>query len=127
MLGKCIPKNITDHKMFKTSCIIKIKIIFVFCHEPDNNFCENLFHAFILSELILFFTSQFFDQTKYKEIPIKTNKIVHTGPKIQLGGLKKGLFKPLYHDPICEIVKTEPIIPANSQIITLTKNFNRLL
>ncbi len=41
-------------------------------------------------------------QTKYKEMPINTNKSVQTGPKTQLGGLNDGLtnvpyqlFKPM--------------------------------
>ena len=75
----------------------------------------------------MFLTSHFFDQTKYKEIPIKTNIAVHVGAKIQLGGLKLGLFKFLYQEPIDDVVKKEPMAPANSQIIMLVKNFIGLL
>lgn len=101
--------------------------MFVFCHGPIKNFSDHLFHAFLLFILSSFFTTNFFDQTKYKEIPIKTNKIAHTGPKIQLGGLKPGFIKPLYQPLIAEVVKTEPTAPANSQIIMLARSFNRLL
>ena len=67
------------------------------------------------------------DHTKYKEIPIKTNNTVHTGPKTQLGGLKRGLFKLLYQVLICGVVKTAPTVPTNSQIIMLIKSFTKLL
>ena len=56
-------------------------------------------------------------------MPINKNNIDHTGAKIQLGGLKPGLFKLLYHPPTDGTVKTEPSTPANSQIIMLTQIF----
>jgi hypothetical protein len=55
-------------------------------------------------------------QTKYKEIPIKKYKIIHTGANNQLGGLKNGLFKVKYHVDTEETVKNDPIKPANWQI-----------
>ena len=54
-----------------------------------------------------------FDQIKYNEIPINKNKMVQTGPKIQFGGLKKGLFKVAYHVGIAEIVNKLPTSPAS--------------
>ena len=41
--------------------------------------------------------------------------MVQTGPKIKLGGEKKGLVKVAYQVGIAEKVKTDPIIPAPSQ------------
>ena len=76
---------------------------------------------------ISFLIANFFAQTKYKENPIKKNKIVHTGPKIQFGGLKDGLFMLLYQEFIEGVVKTAPMAPANSQIIMLEKIFIKLL
>jgi hypothetical protein len=125
--GECMPKNIIDHKILRTSCVAKIKTTFAFSHVPVKNFWDNEFHAFLFSEPILFFGLQFLDQTKYKEIPIKKNSVGHTTAKIQSGGLNKGLFKVLYQPLTCGNVKNEPITPANSQIIRLANNFNILL
>lgn len=127
MLGECWPKNVTDHRTLRMSCVAKIKIIFALRQEPEKNLFEREFHIFFLSGLILFFGSHFFDQTKYRAMPIKINKVVHTGPKIQFGGLKLGLFKVLYQEPIAGVVKIAPMVPANSQIIMLVKSFIRLL
>jgi len=125
--GLCKPKNITDHKILMRSCVAKIKIIFNFFHVPTKNFWDKKFQAFSFSDPIVFLGSHLFDQTIYREIPIKTNNIVQTGPKIQFGGLKLGLFRLLYQTPISEVVKTDPKTPANSQIIILTKSFKKLL
>jgi len=57
-----------------------------------------------------------FFQIKYSEIPIRKYSVVHTGPKIQFGGLKKGFFNAAYHVGIDDIVKMEPIAPASRQI-----------
>jgi hypothetical protein len=54
--------------------------------------------------------------TKYKEIPISINKKVHTGPKSQDGGLKKGLFRLRYQVETELCVKKEPKAPANRLI-----------
>ena len=67
-----------------------------------------------------------FFQTKNKAIPIKANKIVQTGPKIQLGGLKDGLTIVLYQVAIDGEVKIEPITPAASQITILKISFKTL-
>jgi len=40
-------------------------------------------------------------------------KMVHTGPNIQLGGVKKGLFKVVYHVFIESIVKKPEPPPIN--------------
>lgn len=127
MPGECMPKNMTDQKTFKISCVAKIKIIFAFCHEPDKNFFESKFHDFCFLKTTSFFISHFLSQTRYKEIPISTKIVAHTGPKIQFGGLKDGLFKLLYQVPISEVVKIDPITPANSHMIILVKSFKRLL
>jgi len=43
--------------------------------------------------------------------------VVHTGPKIQFGGLKNGLFNAAYHVGMDDIVKIEPTAPASRQIV----------
>jgi hypothetical protein len=48
--------------------------------------------------------------------------VVHTGPKSQLGGLKKGLFNEAYQVGIAGVVKIEPIIPAEKQRPMASKN-----
>jgi hypothetical protein len=59
--------------------------------------------------------------TKYKEIPISINKKVHTGPKSQDGGLKKGLLR-LRNQLETEFwVKNEPKTPVSK----LTPRENR--
>lgn len=54
-------------------------------------------------------------QTRYKEIPISAYNIVQTGPKIKLGGEKKGLWRVLYQKGIEEKVNIDPNTPALSQ------------
>ena len=97
-------KNITDQRMFKNNCVQKIATIFVFCQEPVQNLFDHSFQIFLFDFKIWFLISNLFDQTKYKETPIKINKIVQTGPKIQFGGLKNGFFKLVYHPVISEVV-----------------------
>ena len=58
----------------------------------------------------------FSSKTKNRDNPIKKYNVVQTGPKIKLGGLKKGLLRLAYHVGIWESVKTEPKIPIASQI-----------
>jgi len=64
--------------------------------------------------------------TKNKEIPMRKYKIVQTGPNIQLGGLNAGFTSPAYQIEIAEIVKTEPITPANSDNIIAITNLKKL-
>lgn len=49
---------------------------------------------------------------------MKKYKRVQTGPKSQLGGAKKGLFKAAYQVGIAEIVKGVPKKPTSSHTIT---------
>jgi hypothetical protein len=86
--GECNPKNIIDHNVFKASCIQK---------KFNADLC-------LLNPL---------SHIKYKEIPIKTNKVIQTGPNIQLGGLNTGFINVAYHVRIEGVVKIEPIIPAS--------------
>lgn len=64
-------------------------------------------------------------QTKYSAIPIKIYNIVHTGPKIQLGGLNEGLDKDLYHELIDLEVHNPEIRPTHThdiiEIVSLKK------
>ena len=97
--GFCTPKNNIDHKLFKTNCVKKIVMAgFLF--------------------LILFV------HIRYNEIPIKIYKVVHTGPNIQLGGLKLGLIivENQLFTPV--IVKKEPINPAKRLTNIDIINFN---
>lgn len=52
--------------------------------------------------------------TRNKAIPIKIKRVVQTGEKIQLGGLKLGLLIPAYQVSIEGVVKSEPIKPIKS-------------
>lgn len=83
--GDLKPKNKIDHNEFKINCPPKI------------------------IKAVLFFLSQ----TRYKEIPINRYNVIQTGPKIQFGGLKLGLFKVINQVETEDEVKKEPIIPAN--------------
>ena len=56
-------------------------------------------------------------------MPIKRYKIIQTGPKIQFGGLKDGLFKEAYHVAIEGVVNIEPIAPARRQTTIEMINF----
>jgi hypothetical protein len=57
-------------------------------------------------------------QTRNNDMPIRRKRMVQTGPKIQLGGLKTGLLMVRYHVLTELKVKKEPIIPASWQIAT---------
>lgn len=57
-----------------------------------------------------------FFHTRYKAIPISTNKLIQTGENIQFGGLNEGLFMEAYHAAIAGVVKIEPMNPASWQI-----------
>jgi len=72
--GFCIPKKATDQKAFNNNCAAKIKIA-------------------VLTTL----SCQPACQMYATEMPIKVYKIVHAGANNQLGGLKTGLFKVVYH------------------------------
>lgn len=54
-------------------------------------------------------------------------KVVHTGPKIQLGGLKLGLLSVEYQVGIDDTVKIEPIAPAERQIPTERINLGKFM
>jgi hypothetical protein len=64
-----------------------------------------------------------FRQTKKAEIPISKKRVVHTGAKTQLGGLKVGLTKVAYQVGIAGVVKIDPKTPTNWQIIMLIISF----
>lgn len=91
--GDCKPKNKIDHKILKKSWIPKTNTAFF-----TLLFCNPLLHII------------------YREIPIKTNNVVQTGAKIQLGGLKEGFWMPAYHPGIEGFVKIDPINPADKHI-----------
>ena len=86
--GDLKPKKKTDQRMLRNNC------------TPNQ------------TKGTLFFLAPF-THIKYKEIPIKTNKVIQTGEKIQLGGLKAGLLRLTYQVDTQEVVKKEPITPAN--------------
>ncbi len=83
------PKNMTDHNMFKTSCIPKIEI------------------AILTSRL-----SNPSRHMRKSAIPIRINKVVHMGPNAQLGGVHAGFDIMANHVGIEENVAMEPIKPA---------------
>ncbi len=56
---------------------------------------------------------------------MKKYKSVQTGPKIQLGGAKNGLFSDAYQVGIAEMANGVPKNPTNSQPITETINLDR--
>ena len=58
---------------------------------------------------------------------MRIKRVVQTGAKSQLGGLKEGLFKVAYQVGIEGVVKMEPINPAERQIRTEIINFQKLL
>jgi hypothetical protein len=67
-----------------------------------------------------------FSQIRKADTPIKKYSKVHTGPKIQFGGEKKGLFKNLYQVDIEDMVKGVPDKPTNSHPATAIKNLSIL-
>lgn len=87
--GDFTPKNSMVHIEFNISC--NPKVIYAFFDCAVYRF---LFH------------------TMYSEIPIRTYNVIHTGPNIQLGGLKEGLFRVRYQVEMEETVNIDPIMPA---------------
>lgn len=89
--GLSNPKNPIDQKAFRTSCAVK----------TDNKLCFSLLGA---------------EDThiRYKEIPIRTYKVVQTGPKTLFGGLKLGFCRPAYHVGMADVVNADPIPPARN-------------
>ncbi len=79
------PKNKNDHKTFNTNWI-----------QNQNKL-------------------PFLRHTIPKEIPIRRNNIVHTGPNNQLGGLKNGLLRYRYQELIEFMVAGVGMFPTNSQ------------
>lgn len=69
-------------------------------------------------------TSDF--QTKPAEMPIKMYKNVHTGPNIQLGGLKKGFSREVYH-PVIELDVPYPEIAPTKTQMAITMGILNLL
>ena len=63
----------------------------------------------------VFFSLFGLTQTKYKEIPIRANKIVQAGPKSQLGGLNEGFITVGNQEVTDETVCIDPSIPTPSQ------------
>lgn len=102
--GDCKPKNVTDHKKFSINC--------------SKNTYKNLVLVFLIKP---------FFQIKKNEIPINAYNVVHTGPKTQLGGEKKGLFKVAYQVGIASAVKIDPRIPAASHRRIAQDNLRKLV
>ena len=94
------PKKSTDHTMFKNNCTPNAKTAV-------------LFSFFVIPR----------SQMRKSEIPIRINKVVQTGAKIQFGGLNAGLLIPAYHVLMEGAVKREPNSPAAWQIKMETMNF----
>ncbi len=87
------PKKIIDQSVFKTNCApnkTKAKRFWV----RDQGKIVHCFH------------------TKYRAMPMRINSVVHTGPKIQLGGDKVGLCNAAYQVGMVVAVNSEPINPA---------------
>jgi len=68
------------------------------------------------SAIRTFFLFKPFCHTRYEAIPMRAKRVVHTGPKIQLGGASSGLINVAYHPVIDGKVKKEPTLPTNSEI-----------
>jgi len=63
-------------------------------------------------------------QIKYKDIPIKKYKTVHTGPNTQFGGLKKGLLSKAYQVGIDGNVTALPAKATKKQRVIEVINFD---
>ena len=88
------PKKTKDHIAFKVSCAPKwYSAVFT--------------HLWWLPN----------DQIHPEDHPIRMYKSVHTGPKSQFGGVKKGLLRPVYHIGIADCVTLPAIPPIIKQTI----------
>jgi len=88
--GDCNPKNNIDHRELSANCTPK-RVTAIFATLE----LRPLFHIM------------------YNEIPISRYSVIQTGEKIQLGGLKDGLFNATYQTDAEEIVNKDPINPAD--------------
>ena len=107
-MGDFKPKNKKDHNALSINWIpnsIKNCLLY-FCFES---------------------ISAFEFQIIYKDKPIRKHNIVHTGPNNQDGGENHGFTKVGNQVVTDEMVKNEPIIPADSQIIIEITNLKIFL
>ena len=89
--SSCMPKNTILQSVFTMRCATK--------NQSTNTF------------------PNFFDlATKYAAVPISTYRVVHTGPKTQLGGVQLGRTKVAYQVSILPAVANEPTNPARREI-----------
>jgi len=88
--GDLRPKNITDQKIFKPSWIAN----------------QNIATLTLRSLKV-------FSHKRKREMPISTNKLIQTGEKTQLGGLKAGFLRLAYHVGIAGEVNKDPTNPVN--------------
>jgi hypothetical protein len=58
-------------------------------------------------------------QIRKRDIPMRMKRVVHTGPKTQLGGLKDGFCMEAYQVGIEGVVNREPANPAPRQMSML--------
>tara|TARA_A100001015_G_scaffold89182_1_gene99207 strand:+ start:991 stop:1239 length:249 start_codon:yes stop_codon:yes gene_type:complete len=59
------------------------------------------------------------------ETPIRVYKVVHIGPNIQFGGLKKGFLMSMYQVFMESTVKKPEPAPTNKQIKTHNKGLKK--
>ena len=70
--GFLSPKNSMDHRTFSKICIPKAPMAILFFQTP-------------------------FLMTRYRDTPIRTKRVIHTGENTQFGGLNDGLVNSWYH------------------------------
>jgi hypothetical protein len=96
------PKNRIDQRPFNIRCKLK----------ASNAFLVALFLALVF-------------HIRPAETPIRVYKVVHTGPNIQFGGLKKGLLMSTYQVLMESTVKNPEPPPTNKQINTHSKGLKK--
>ena len=87
--GDLNPKKTTDHKTFTINWTVKTV-------------------SAILTGRFL----TLLRQTRNAAIPMRRNKVSHTGANTQLGGVNDGFLRVAYQVEIEGAVKTDPITPA---------------
>ena len=90
-IGERIPKNRNDQRILNENWI--------------PNHVRAFFTGFFVNPLC---------HTRYADIPMSANNVVHTGPKSQFGGVNGGFIKSAYHVGIFGMVARDPREPMIS-------------
>jgi len=85
--------------------------------KPKNRIDQSMFRpSWTANQNMAVFTPgkcRVFSHRRKREIPMRTNRLIHTGEKTQLGGVKDGLAREAYQTGMEGVVNSDPTNPAS--------------